>query len=289
MDELRFQPGDVIAERFRVDRVIGRGGFGLVVAAFHLHLEELVAIKVLRPDLVESEDIVSRFLREARACVRLRSEHIARVMDAGRLDGGTPYIVMEYLDGEDLERLVRRRKRLPSAEAVGYILQACQGVAVAHDSDIIHRDLKPANLFLTTGPQGQPLIKLLDFGIAKAQWLREQSAQPTATGVSMGSPSFMAPEQVRSAKHVDVRADIWGLGATLYFLLSGRSPFRGSFLPDVYLKILEQDPDALDADVAPALASVISCCLSKSPDDRYPDVPALRAARIPPAIASRAG
>jgi eukaryotic-like serine/threonine-protein kinase len=267
-----FQVGNVIGGRFRVDALLGAGGMGVVAAATHLELGHRVAIKVLREELAENPTIVERFIREARAVVSLKTEHVCRVFDVGRLDSGAPYIVMELLEGADLQRAIAKRP-LPTATAVDYVLQACVGLAEAHAAGIVHRDLKPANLFVTRRLDGGPLVKVLDFGIAKA--MAAQGPQLThATGL-MGSPGYMSPEQLQSARDVDLRTDIWALGVTLYQLVSGRMPFAGPTLTEIAVKVATDPPAPLEVGTDPALAAVITRCLAKVPDQRYPSVAAL--------------
>ncbi len=219
--------GDVLAGKYRVDKVLGVGGMGMVVAATHLELHQKVALKFMLPAALASEEATDRFLREARAAVQLRGEHVCRVLDVGRLDGGAPYIVMEYLAGHDLETTIKDYGPLATADAVDYMLQAIEGVAEAHANQIVHRDLKPANLFVTTDNDGTPLVKVLDFGISKSGLGGVQ----TKTGDIMGSPAYMAPEQMASSKDVDPRADQWALGVILYQTLCNKVPFQATRCP----------------------------------------------------------
>jgi len=245
---------------------------GVVVAATHLELGHRVAIKFLRDEMAGNPTIVDRFLREARAVVHLRTEHVCRVTDVGRTADGAPYIVMELLEGVDLQRVVTRQP-LPSPLATAYVIQACVALAEAHAAGIIHRDLKPANLFVTRRLDGTPLLKVLDFGIAKA--VTETGAHLTHTQGALGSPGYMSPEQLQSARDVDARTDIWSLGVTLYQLLSARLPFTGTTPAEIAVKVATDPPAPLD--VEPRLAAVVMRCLDKSPDRRYPDVAALAA------------
>ena len=208
------RPGDVLAGKYRVDRVLGVGGMGVVVAATHLQLQQRVALKFMLDAGLAQPTQVERFGREARAAVRLRSDHVARVLDVGTLETGSPYIVMEYLDGSDIGSVLEQRGAMPVDMAVDCVLQACDAVAEAHALGIVHRDLKPRNLFLTTRNDGRALVKVLDFGISKHTTGSDLSL--TRTTEIMGSPSYMSPEQFRSAKLVDERTDIWALGAILY-------------------------------------------------------------------------
>jgi eukaryotic-like serine/threonine-protein kinase len=277
--QMPFPPGTVIAGgKYRVSRLLGEGGMGWVVVATHLQLEQRVALKFMRS--AKNPEAVARFLREARAAARIQSEHVARVSDVGTLENGSPYLVMEYLEGEDLSELIDAKGALPEYLAVDYAMQACEGLAEAHAAGIIHRDLKPANLFLARRTDGSVRVKLLDFGISKLT--PAPGSQPeihmTSTQALMGSPLYMAPEQMRSSRSVDRRADIWSMGTIIYEMLTGRSPFEGTTLPEVCAKILADTPTpmaSLQPDLPPELDAVVLRCLEKSPDKRYPDVAAL--------------
>ncbi|AUX40020.1 protein kinase [Sorangium cellulosum] len=277
--------GDVIAGKYRVDGMLGKGAMGMVVAADHLFLPQRVAIKLLLGDGEQNPGLVQRFFREARAVVRLKNEHVVRVLDFGQLDSGVPYIVMEFLEGEDLAQMLRVRHQLGVAEAADYILQACVGMAEAHVAGIVHRDLKPANLFLATGPGGSQLIKVLDFGISKELPGSESSGVSlTQTRELLGSPIYMPPEQMRSARSVDARSDVWALGAILYRLLTGRPPFEGNLLPELVLQVASTDPpppSALRREIPPGLEAVILRCLQKDPAQRPPTVADLALALAP--------
>jgi eukaryotic-like serine/threonine-protein kinase len=276
------QLGDVIAEKYRLERALGAGGMGVVFAAKHLALNQTVALKFMQPSALGNMEAVARFLREARVVAQLKSEHVGRVLDLGTLANGAPYIVMEYLEGEDLERLLSRRGSLPLADVLDLVLQAMESIAEAHAAGIVHRDLKPANLFLTLQPGGKPMIKVLDFGVSK--WSDPSVAGwSTITGVKavMGSPAYMAPEQLISAATVDARADIWSLGCTLYQLLTGHLPFEGDTFPELTAKVLKEEPLPLKvrrSDISAPCDAVVRKCLAKRPEDRYQDLCALAAA-----------
>lgn len=267
------KPGIMIAGKYRVERLIGKGGMGAVVAADDVELGRTVAIKFLLPEFLEYPEIVARFVREARAAVMIKSEFTVRIVEVGRLDNDTPYIVMEHLEGEDLAGVLRRGP-LPVATAVDHVLQACEAIAEAHAHGIIHRDLKPENLFLTHRPDGSPAVKVLDFGISRFQDPR--SSRPlTKLSDNIGSPLYMSPEQTESARHTDERSDIWSLGVTVYELLAGKSPFIASSLPEVVSAILTGEHKPLEAhrpDVPPALARAVDRCLEKEPCGRFQDV-----------------
>jgi serine/threonine-protein kinase len=269
-----IEVGQILAGKYRVERVLGKGGMGYVVAAFHLELGERVAVKFLIPELCQSEEPVRRFLREARAAVRIRNEHVARVLDVGKLETGAPYMVMEYLEGRDLADELERRGRLAIDQAVDYVLQASEAVAEAHMLGIVHRDLKPANLFLTRRTDGTALIKVLDFGISKAMVNEEGLAAPslTATQALLGSPSYMSPEQVRKPKTVDIRTDIWAFGVILYELISGRQPFIADTPMSVLAAVVSDPTPTLRQFVPnapPNIEAVIGRCLAKDPNLRF--------------------
>ncbi|MFZ5891503.1 MAG: protein kinase domain-containing protein [Myxococcota bacterium] len=267
--------GDVLAGKYRVERILGRGGMGVVVAAIHVQLGQRVALKLLRPELLEHPAASLRFMREARAAAQIQSEHVVRVMDVGALDTGVPYMVMEFLQGSDLAAVLKARGPLGIDEAVEYVLQASQAVAEAHALGIVHRDLKPANLFLTRRGNGTPLVKVLDFGISKAsfEYLGDGlGASMTMTHAFMGSPLYMAPEQLRDSKDVDGRADIWSLGVVLYELLSGSTPYYSETPWDLIASIIAEPPPAISSrrpDVPAAVDAVLVKCLQRERDQRY--------------------
>ena len=270
MAEIRA--GDLLAGKYRVERVLGQGGMGFVVACMHIHLEQMVALKFIRHGALESEEAVLRFLREARAAVRLKSEHVARVFDVGTLESGEPYMVMEYLEGQDLH-MVSKRGQLPIEEACEYVMQACEALAEAHSLGIIHRDIKPANLFLTRGRGGVPNIKVLDFGISRVASVSDTTdLEVTGANAMLGSPRFMSPEQMISPSEVDGRTDVWSLGIILYKLLSGALPFDSATLGALFNKVIN-DPlrpiRELRDDLPHALISVIENCMEKNREKRY--------------------
>ena len=279
------RPGEVISGKYVVETLLGAGGMGVVVSARHVHLNQSVAIKLLRPGAAVSS--TSRLLREARAAASIRSEHVARVLDVGTLETGLPFIVMERLHGCDLSALLEARGRIPYAEAVSLLLQACEAIGEAHALGIVHRDLKPSNLFVTTRPDGSPLVKVLDFGISKMQSpITFAGADPTltASGSVLGSPAYMSPEQIRSVKGTDARSDIWAMGVILYELITGRGPFIGETLGDTLVKIASE-PAAPLRSVAPevpeGLAQVVAGCLVRDVATRTASIPDLARALQP--------
>ncbi len=278
-----IEPGQWIAGKYRVERVLGRGGMGVVLAATHVDLHELRAIKLLH-DPGSAADAVDRFLREARAAAKLKSERVAKVFDVGRLEDGSPYLVMEYLEGCDLGALLKARGPLPVEEAAYYLLQALEGMAEAHAAGIIHRDLKPANLFLTTAPDGTAAVKVLDFGISKLAASGGVSEDMTRTDTVLGSPFYMSPEQMRSTRDVDARTDIWSFGVILYRLLTAVVPFQGDSITQVCAAVVGDVP-ALPSSRKPGLDpradAVVMRCLEKDPARRFADVGELAAALAP--------
>jgi serine/threonine-protein kinase len=285
------KPGDVLAGKYRVERVLGSGGMGYVVAARHLQLDQLVAMKFLRrngPGLDETE-ATGRFLREAKAVVRLRDEHVAKVFDVGTLETGEPYIVMEYLDGCDLSALAKQRGHIPVSEAVEYVMQACEALAEAHSLGIVHRDVKLANLFVTRGHAGSPLVKVLDFGISKMNPFGESDHEMTRTASMLGSPRFMSPEQMRDPRNVDARSDIWSLGVVLYRLVAGKPPFEADTLGRLLSMVMHENPDSLAAICDPALlppgfSETVQHCLEKDPNGRFSNIAELAYALVPFAV-----
>jgi serine/threonine-protein kinase len=267
--------GDVLDGKYRVDRVLGEGGMGVVYEAFHLRLRQRVAIKVLRPLIVAQPEFAARFEREARAAATLESPNVAKVLDVDTTDAGLAYMVIEYLEGNDLGEELARRGRLPIQEAVAYVMEACVPIAEAHAFGIIHRDLKPSNLFLAK-KGSERMLKLLDFGISKV--LAETDAKNTFG--TLGTPHYMSPEHVRNASDVDRRSDIWSLGVILYELLTGTEPYAGDPARVIAAIITEPVPRPRTKrdDIPPELEDVIMRALSKEPRDRFPDVRALSGA-----------
>jgi serine/threonine-protein kinase len=278
--------GDVVAGKYRVERVLGAGGMGIVVAASHLHLQQRVAIKFLLPGVVAGPEAIARFLREARAAARIQSEYVARVLDAATLEDGTPFMVMEFLEGRDLAALLAERGPLPLEEAVGYVLQACEGIAEAHAAGIVHRDLKPSNFFLCERGGGRKTVKVLDFGVSKVAGGSATQPELSLTGSSafLGSPLYMSPEQMASAKEVDERADIWSLGVTLFELVSGRVPFGGDSVTEVIAGVLQKPPLSLrevGRGLPPAFEAALARSLEKPREQRYQNVAEFAAAVAP--------
>ena len=276
-----------MAGKYRLTRVLGEGGMGVVYEAEHTRLGQRVALKMLLPELLRVEDLVKRFEREARAASQLRSRHTARVMDVDLTPDGVPYMVMELLEGRDLDAELERRKYLPLDEAVDYVLQACAAMDEAHALGIVHRDLKPSNVFLAE-ERGVRIAKILDFGISKVT--SETDSKLTSAEAVMGTAMYMAPEQVRASRNVDARADIWSLGVVLYELISGRAPFQGS-PTQVAAAIVTEDPPPIEAllPVPAAIGEALRKCLARDPAQRHPSVRDLMRAIAPFAPAGSQG
>ncbi len=275
----------MLAGKYRVEKILGYGGMGVVVSAFRGDLEQRVAVKFLSQQAAERPDAAERFRREARAAAKIKSEHVARVLDVGTLDTGLPYMVMEFLEGNDIAEELRRLQRLPVLDAVEFTLQAIEALAEAHAGGVVHRDLKPGNLFLARRPDGTRRVKVLDFGISKAlSGTSVEELSLTKTAALIGSPLYMAPEQMRSAKDVDTRADIWSLGAMLYEMLTGQPPYTGDSIPQLCAALLHDDPVPLRhhrPDVPEGLEQAVLRCLMKDRAHRYQTVFDLGRALVP--------
>jgi serine/threonine-protein kinase len=290
--ELPVSPGQLIAEKYRVEHVLGVGGMGVVVAATHLHLHQPVAIKFMLPEAAADPESVARFLREARNAVQLKSEHVARVLDVATLENGSPFIVMEFLDGMTADELLESGHVLTIGEAVEYTIQVCEAVAEAHARGIIHRDLKLANLFMTSSADKRALVKVIDFGLSRP--VDRDSKRITKDMALMGTPAYMSPEQLRSADDIDTRADLWALGVVLFELLTGQVPFTGATSPEVCSQVLTGaplDPRRIRPEIPDRLAAIIARCLQKDRELRYATVTELAEALDPfvPEGGTRAG
>ncbi len=281
------KPGTMFLGKYRIERILGEGGMGVVAHAHHVELDRPVAIKFLRPakpksetdSKTVSETVVDRFRREAQAAVKLNSEHVCRVYDVSILNTGSPYMVMEYLEGRDLSEVLRERTRLELGFAVDLMLQACEALGEAHGIGIVHRDIKPANCFLTEGLGSVPLLKVLDFGISKSL-LADHTMTHSQT--ALGTPSYMSPEQFESSKNVDARTDIWSLGVMLYQLVSGRRPFQAPSIAGICYLVMNQPPPPLDDVYLPnGFEAVIGRCLAKDPAARIANTAVLAAALAP--------
>jgi serine/threonine protein kinase len=262
--------GTVLADKYRIVRVIGRGGFGTVFEAVHTWTDRRIAVKILHPDLATDGTLVARFLQEAKAAARLKHPHVVDVLDMGRDRGdGTVYLVLELLEGEELADRLERRGRLSPAEVFETLVPVMDALALAHERGIIHRDLKPGNVFLHRDERGRVIPKLLDFGIAKTA----EGKGTTKAGTVIGTPQYMAPEQAMADRAVGPPADVWSMGVMIWQALSGRLPFPGESAAQVLADLMLANAVPLRT-VAPrvpaALADAVDRALLKDLDARYP-------------------
>jgi hypothetical protein len=275
------QPGDTIAGKYALVRLIGEGGMGVVYEATHLRLHQRLAIKVLRPDVPDFAEVVTRFEREARAAARLQSIHTARVIDVDALPNGLPYIVLEFLDGRDLDAELEATGPMPTEEAAEIVLQVADAMAEAHALGIVHRDLKPTNLFVCrVGEHARRVVKVLDFGISKSE---SEESKLTPSHAYFGTPHYAAPEQLRAASAADARSDVWSLGAILFELLTGQTPFVGS-PTSVITKVVSDPvpwPTDLRPNLPPELARVVMRALQRDPRQRFQNMRELAQALEP--------
>jgi eukaryotic-like serine/threonine-protein kinase len=274
-----YEAGSVVAGKYRIESQLGTGGMGVVVAATHLQLGTPVALKFLHHEMTQNRSVVERFMREARSSAQLRGENVCRVSDVGTTETGQPFIVMELLTGQDLGTVLRTNGAVQVTTAAEIVMQACIALGEAHALGIVHRDIKPGNLFWTQRPDGSALIKVLDFGVAKAP--EELKLSLTQTQNVIGSPGYMSPEQLKSSKSVDMRSDIWSLGIVLYELVSGKKPFDAESITELALKVAMDPAPALSAGIPPSFESVILRCLEKEPLRRFSDVADLAQALAP--------
>jgi len=284
LEDIAVREGDVIAGKYQVERLLGAGGMGYVVAAKHVHLDESVALKFLHREFLTRPGVAERFTREAKAACKIKSEYVARVYDVG-MHEGAPFLVMDHLVGRDLSTVLLENGPLPVDAAVEYAMQTCAALAAAHSIGIVHRDVKPENLFLVEH-QGLPTVKLLDFGISRIALTGLASGEVSRmTGATtIGTPLYMSPEQIRSSASADGRSDLWSLGIVLYELLTGIPTFHAEDLSEVFAAILEQEPlplRGLRPDVPPGLVEVLDRCLRKDPEERFQNAAELAAALLP--------
>jgi eukaryotic-like serine/threonine-protein kinase len=290
-----FSNGSLIDSKYLVEETVAEGGIGVIVVARHLALNQRVAIKYLKPKALKNPSLVERFVREGRLAAQISSDHVVRVYDVGSLAEGGPYMVMEYLVGQDLGSLLEKGP-IPIEQAVDYIIQACDALAEAHVLQIVHRDIKPENLFLAERTSNTPIIKIIDFGISKVAPSRGEGGKwghETAASERFGTPLYMSPEQLRSSSNVDTRTDIWSLAVTLHELVTGQLPFAGNDLPQLCTSVLASPPTSLTAvlpDAPPRLEAILLRCFEKDPDLRFDDVAELAeqlAPFGPPSAAAR--
>ena len=277
--------GEILAGKYRAERVLGAGGMGVVVRVTHLEGPGVFALKFLRPSVARDSSAAKRFRREAEAAGRIESPHVVKISDVGELASGSPYLVMEYLEGTTLDARISGEMRLPLEQACDLALQIAEGLAAAHAMGVIHRDIKPANLYLLADPDGGELLKIADFGVSKILDPEgPEGPNLTRTQTSIGSPLYMSPEQMRSARSADFRADQWSLGAVLYRMATGHLPFDAKSLPRLCVQVLSADfvPVAERCPELPAeFAAATERCFRLAPAERYADIAALAEAFVP--------
>lgn len=280
--------GELLNRKYRVERLIGIGGMGVVVAAWHTELQQRVALKFLRRSFSKHPEAAERFRREARAAARISSDHVVRVFDVTTLEDGVPYMVMEYLEGETLQQLLETIGPLKEVEVAAIVVQVCEALADAHANQIIHRDLKPENVYLTHRTGRPPMVKVLDFGVSKSLAMNT-SPQLKLTQASMlvGSPLYMSPEQLDSKREIDARSDVWGTGVLIYELLTRQVPFMGETLPQIIQAILgghRRPLTDIKPDISADMEQIVLRCLASDPDDRFATVQKLAHALRPLAV-----
>ncbi len=269
------EPGQLVASKYRLERPLARGGMGSVWVARHVELDVDVALKFRRFEDDVELAVEHRFKREAQAAAQLRGPHIVHIHDYG-VHQGTPYIAMELLPGEDLGQRLDREGTMSLALALGWLRQAAKALRVVHTAGIVHRDIKPSNLFLAE-QQGETVLKMLDFGIAKTP--NEGGGATTSAGLLLGSPAYMSPEQARGQR-VDARSDLWSLAAVLYRMLTGRAPFEGASSGDILVRLCTEDvkpPSSAAPHLAPEVDRFFQRALAREPDRRFQDVDELLA------------
>jgi serine/threonine-protein kinase len=264
--------GEIVADRFRALKKMGRGGMGVVYVAEHVTLEKRLALKVLHPRWTRNREVKQRFLLEARAAAKVKHDNIVDITDFGSTGGGSFFIAMELLEGEDLGQLLEREHRLSWRRARPLLLQMLSGLEAAHDAGIVHRDMKPANVFLDTRRGPTPRVKILDFGVAKMTDCPEGQSL-TQSGTLVGTPEYLSPELVRG-KRPDGRADVYSVGIIAYQMLTGQRPFKASSVMEVLTKQMFYDPQppslaAPDAGIPPAVDPLVMRALAKDIDQRY--------------------
>ncbi len=268
---------------YRAISVLGEGGMGVVYLAEHPEIGRKVAVKVLHADFARDQQVLTRFLNEARAANAIRHPNIIEILDSGVLADRTPYLVMELLEGEPLSARIKRVGPLPLNEIFDFSYQTASALSAAHAKGIVHRDLKPDNLFVVPDPHDETRerMKVLDFGIAKLQQQSTADSFKTRTGTLMGTPIYMSPEQCRGIRAIDHRTDVYSLGVIIYEMVVGHPPFVSEGFGDLvnmHMNMPAPPPSGLRPEVPPALESLILTTLAKAPEERFEAMPALQTA-----------
>jgi eukaryotic-like serine/threonine-protein kinase len=278
---MSLSPGDLLDNKYRIVRLIGEGGMGAVYEGENARIHRRVAIKVLHSEVAENADAVARFEREAQAAGRIGSEHIVEVLDLGSLPSGARYLVMEFMDGDSLSHRIKERGRLTAQEVFPIARQLLEALAAAHGAGIVHRDLKPDNVYLLTSRRGsKDFVKLLDFGISKFADMTTGLSM-TRTGVVMGTPYYMAPEQAKGSRELDQRVDLYAVGVVLYEALTGKVPFEAETFNELLFKIVLETPRPIEEvtpGVDPNLCAIVRRAMAREPAERFQTAGEFRAA-----------
>jgi serine/threonine-protein kinase len=262
--------GELIQSRYRLQRLLGSGASGSVWAARNELIDRDVALKIMRPDVAEDAVALQRFFNEAKASGRVRSPSIVEILDLGQAEDGSPFLVFELLEGEGLDEKLRREGTVAPEMLMEMLVGVARALELAHAQGIIHRDLKPANIFVTRGHNGQPIAKILDFGISK-MFDTGHNFTLTRTGTVVGSPAYMSPEQAAGKEDIDGRADVWSLGVVMYEALTGTLPHQAANYNQLMVRILTQDCDSVATrkpDLPPSVAAIVDACLKRERDAR---------------------
>jgi eukaryotic-like serine/threonine-protein kinase len=265
-----LNPGDLIQSRYRLARLLGAGASGAVWAARNELIDRDVALKIMRPEVAEDAVALQRFFNEAKASGRVRSSSIVEILDLGQAEDGSPFLVFELLYGEGLDARLKRDGTVPPEQLVEMMVGVAKALDLAHSQGIIHRDLKPANIFLHRQPSGETVAKILDFGISKV-FDTGQNFSLTRTGMVVGSPAYMSPEQAAGREDIDGRADLWSLGVVMFEALTGTLPYEAANYNALMVRILTQDADPVQTrktDLPQALCAIVDACLRRERDQR---------------------
>lgn len=281
------QPGEVLDGKYRIEKMLGEGGMGAVAKATHLVRRAPVALKFMSPAILSMAGTVERFVNEGVAASQIDSDHVVKVFDVGRLPTGAPYLVMEFLDGRDLSDVITNEgPRIEATRAVHFTLQMLRALHTAHTAGIVHRDMKPSNCFVIEKDGEPDFLKLVDFGISKVRVDDERASNLTRTNSALGTPLYMSPEQARSPRDVDARSDLYSVGAILYEMLCGRTPYTSETgeYTEILFKIFTTEPDSLLAiqpDVPEGLAAVVHRALLRDRDARFGSALEMAEALVP--------
>lgn len=265
-----MNPGELIQSRYRLIRLLGSGASGAVWHARNELIDRDVALKIMRPDVAEDAVALQRFFNEAKASGRVRNPSIVEILDLGQAEDGSPFLVFELLEGEGLDEKLRREGTIAPEPLLEMFVGVAKALEIAHANGIIHRDLKPANIFIGKSSTGQPVAKVLDFGISKV-FDTGHNFTLTRTGTVVGSPAYMSPEQAGGREDIDGRADIWSLGIVMYEALTGTLPHQAANYNALMVRILTQDCDPVmtrKTDLPPSVCAIVDACLKRERDER---------------------